>query len=93
MDPFIIVKNYRQQRQALFEELPPAPPRLFLRELDPNALAARAPAPRMAKQFSEEDKENFNFMMESEAGEELMKKLPRPHQCRLINYSDYDLTY
>lgn len=38
MDPFIIIKNYRQ---AKVEEIPPAP-RIFLRELDPNTLASRS---------------------------------------------------
>lgn len=37
MDPFIIIKNYRQ---AKAEEVPPAP-RLILRELDPNTLSSR----------------------------------------------------
>jgi len=37
MDPFIIIKNYRQSK---IEDLPPAP-RLCLRELDPNTLSSR----------------------------------------------------
>lgn len=37
MDPFIIIKNYRQPK---VEEIPPAP-RIFLRELDPNTLTSR----------------------------------------------------
>lgn len=36
MDPFIIIKNYRQQKQAQAEEA--QPPRIFLREIDPNTL-------------------------------------------------------
>lgn len=39
MDPFVIIKNYRQTRQP--EEATP-PPRLVLRELDTNAITARA---------------------------------------------------
>ena len=38
MDPFIIIKNYRQ---AKTEDIPPAP-RLILRELDPNTLSSRS---------------------------------------------------
>jgi hypothetical protein len=41
MDPFIIVKNYRQQRQALYEDTNPAPIRVTLGELDANSLARR----------------------------------------------------
>ena len=54
MDPFIIIKNYRQSRQV--EEASP-PPRVFLRELDPNTLATRQPNTKMlAKAYNEEDK-------------------------------------
>lgn len=54
MDPFIIVKNFRQIRQQ--EETSP-PPRLFLRELDPNTLAHRQPVFKPTSRcFAEEDK-------------------------------------
>lgn len=50
MDPFIIIKNYRQSRQS--EEATP-PPRLVLRELDPNALTSRTTSLKFApKAFS-----------------------------------------
>ena len=64
MDPFIIIHNYRQARQL---EEPPAP-RLFLRELDLNALPIRTVSKPSNRVYSNEDKENFNFMMELEAG-------------------------
>jgi hypothetical protein len=38
MDPFIIIKNYRQQKQPQSEEIQPS--RIFLRELDPNTLVS-----------------------------------------------------
>jgi hypothetical protein len=93
MDTFIIIRNYRQQRQGGEEGmgLTASAPRGFLRELDPNALVGRQPAARQARSFCEEDKENFNSLFGMDLGEELMKKLPKPNQSQLINYSDYDL--
>jgi len=41
MDPFIIVKNYRQQRQPFFEETNAHPARICLAELDANSLVRR----------------------------------------------------
>jgi len=93
MDPFIIVKNYRQQRQAFLDETTPLPPvRIFLRELDTNTLVSRQVQSKTLRVYCEEDKENFNYLMDLE-GEEAMKKLPTPNQSNLINYSDYDLLY
>jgi hypothetical protein len=43
MDPFIIIKNYRQPKP---EDIPPAP-RIFLRELDPNTLSSRTAASKI----------------------------------------------
>lgn len=91
MDPFIIIKNYRQQRQAMTEEI--HAPRIFLRELDPNALVSRQIQSKPIKIYCEDDKENYNFMEEMDYREDMMKKLPTPNQSHLINYSDYDLTY
>ncbi len=91
MDPFIIVRNYRQQRQCLEEPLPVPAPRLFLRELDPNALVSRHVPLKRTLTYSHEDKENYCSFLEMDHREELIKKLPTPNQARLINYSDYDL--
>lgn len=91
MDPFIIIKNYRQSRQQ--EETTP-PPRIFLRELDPNTLTSR---PTIAKYnpapFCEEDKENYICMLDLDLGDNLLKTLPSPSNNQLINYADYDLNY
>ena len=55
MEPFIIIKNYRQSRQL--EEITP-PPRPFLREIDPSTLPFRQPSTKaLAKAYSEDDKE------------------------------------
>ena len=68
MDPFIIVKNYRQIRQQ--EEASPPPPRIFLRELDPNSLVPRQPTFKPASRcFAEDDKENFNHMLDMYLGD------------------------
>jgi hypothetical protein len=92
MDPFIIVRNYRQQRQALEEISVPVPaPRIFLRELDPNALVSRQVAVKRSVGYCEEDKENYCSLLEMDRREDLMKKLPTPNQFHLINYADYDL--
>ena len=62
MEPFIIIKNYRQSRQL--EEITP-PPRPFLREIDPSTLPFRQPSTKaLAKAYSEDDKENFNHMLD-----------------------------
>ena len=91
MDPFIIIKNYRQSRQV--EEASP-PPRVFLRELDPNTLASRQPNTKMlSKAFNEDDKENFNYMLDIYLGEEPLKLLPSPSNNQLIDYADYDFNY
>jgi hypothetical protein len=91
MDPFIIIKNYRQSRQQ--EEVSP-PPRLILRELDPNSLSSRTNNTRYSSRpFCEEDKENCFFMTDLEFGEDLIKALPSPNNNQLINYADYDLNY
>lgn len=93
MDPFIIIRNYRQQRQ-LSEDLPSFPPaRVFLRELDPNTLVNRPTQVKNNIKYSEEDKENYSLFMDMDFGEDAMKKFPTPNQAHLINYSDYDLTY
>ena len=95
MDPFIIIRNYRQQRQSALEELTPttAPPasRLFLKELDPNALVNRQVALKRSVNYCEEDKENYCSLLETDRREDLMKKLPTPNQFHLINYEEYDL--
>jgi hypothetical protein len=54
MDPFVIIKNYRQQRQALYEESPL--PRSFLKEIDPNTLPTRNLQPKISRVYREEDK-------------------------------------
>jgi hypothetical protein len=91
MDPFIIIKNYRQSRVP---EEPIAAPRLFLRELDPNTLTSRPTSLKLpTRLFCEDDKENFNFMMDLELGEDMLKGLPAPNNMQLINYDDYDLNY
>ena len=54
MDPFIIIKNYRQTRQL--EEISP-PPRPFLRDIDPHTLPCRQPSTKaLAKAYTEDDK-------------------------------------
>jgi hypothetical protein len=91
MEPFIIIKNYRQSRQL--EELSP-PPRIFLREIDPNTLPSRQPNYKQhVRAFAEDDKENFNFMLDHYLGDEPFKALPSPSNNQLINYADYDLNY
>ena len=91
MEPFVIIRNYRQQRQAALEEV--APPRMFLRELDPNTLVSRQPAVKISHAYHEDDKENFNAMLELETGNELLKKIPSPNQATLIDYADYDCAF
>lgn len=67
---------------------------MVLRELDPNALASRTTSLKFPpKAFSEEDKENFIYMMDLEFGDDLLKILPSPSNNQLINYADYDLNY
>jgi hypothetical protein len=56
MDPFIIVKNYRQQRQALLEETHTPAPRIFLAELDANSLVRRESQAKRRPMVNEEDK-------------------------------------
>ena len=91
MDPFIIIKNHRQARQA--EEAAQAP-RLFLRELDPNTLGGRGCSMRMSTTvFSEEDKENCMWLGLGLDGSDVLKGLPSPSNNQLINYSDYDMHY
>ena len=94
MDPFVIVRNYRQQRQAAMEEpVAVPPPRMFLRELDPNTLVSRQLTAKHAPIYREDDKENFNAMLELETGNELLKQIPSPNQATLIDYADYDCAF
>ena len=96
MDPFIIIKNYRQTQQKLTEEVPPppvAPPqRMALRELDSNALSMRSIMRPQPKVYVEEDKENYICMFELD-GMAQMKYFPTPVNDTLIDYGDYDFNY
>jgi hypothetical protein len=92
MDPFIIIKNHRQILQRQAEENNP-PPRLFLRELDPNALAARAKPKIASRLYCEEDKENYAGMLDFDFEKNIMNSVPKPNNRQLINYEDYDFNY
>lgn len=59
-DTFVIIKNYRQQRQSLYYEEPA--PRVFLKEIQVSEAVNRPYIAKARKTYCEEDKENYDVM-------------------------------